>query len=214
MNVNPEDYDPEELRRMAEERRVGERPEAQGQSRDGDDPAPRRNRDGGGPRRNGTDGRYEKGWSFGDERSHRRPERGNPTDSRAASGRPRGNPEPVRGPASDALRSNHLEQLFLHQSAMIAEEMTKPYLGDIPQKFAAERVVFDWLEFLVLKGGFKRTMDALRYYRTIGWITADVESALGDYLIGFSDDGAGAHDLDVDDHQLSLVYVARLASMS
>ena len=126
----------------------------------------------------------------------------------------RGNPEPTRGRAADALRSNQLEQLFLHQSATIAEEMTKPYLGSIPQKYAAERVIFDWLEFLVLKGGFKRTMDALRYYRTIDWITDEVESSLQDYLVGFSDEGTGSHDLDVDDHQLSLVYVARLASMS
>ncbi|AUV81550.1 hypothetical protein C2R22_07675 [Salinigranum rubrum] len=97
---------------------------------------------------------------------------------------------------------------------MVAEEMTKPYLGSLPQKYAAERVIFDWLEFLVLKGGFKRTMDALRYYRTIEWITPDVEDALQDYLVGFTEDGQGGHDLDVDDHQLSLLYVARLASMT
>jgi archaellum component FlaD/FlaE len=57
-------------------------------------------------------------------------------------------------------------------------------------------------------------MDALRYYRTIDWITEEVETSLGDYLIGFSEQGSGTHELDVDDHQLSLVYVARLASMS
>jgi archaellum component FlaD/FlaE len=121
---------------------------------------------------------------------------------------------PTRGRAADALRSNQLEQLFLHQSAMIAEEMTKPYLAGLPQKYAAERVIFDWLEFLVLKGGFRRAMDALRYYRNIDWITDEVETTLQDYLVGFTDDGSGTQRLDVDDHQLSLLYVARLASMN
>jgi hypothetical protein len=228
MNVNPEDYDPEELRQMAAERRAVDRPE--GRSGDGDesapraddtgsrradDPAPRHtddpapgHTDDPAPRRNGVDGRRGPRGRFGEgSRVGPRPDRGP-----AMSGR--GNPEPTRGRAADALRSNQLEQLFLHQSATIAEEMTKPYLGSIPQKYAAERVIFDWLEFLVLKGGFKRTMDALRYYRTIDWITDEVESSLQDYLVGFSDEGTGSHDLDVDDHQLSLVYVARLASMS
>lgn len=244
MNVNPEDYDPEELRQMAAERRAVDRPE--GRSGDADDPAPHaddtasrrtddpgprhtddsaprrtddpaprhtddpapRRTDDSGPRRNGIDGRRGPRQRFGGgNRVGPRSDRGPATNGR-------GNPEPTRGPAADALRSNQLEQLFLHQSATIAEEMTKPYLGSIPQKYAAERVIFDWLEFLVLKGGFKRTMDALRYYRTIDWITDEVESSLQDYLIGFSDEGTGSHDLDVDDHQLSLVYVARLASMS
>jgi archaellum component FlaD/FlaE len=97
---------------------------------------------------------------------------------------------------------------------MVSSEMTKPYLSTLPQKYAAERVVFDWLEFLVLEGGFKRTMDAIRYYRTIDWITEEVAASLQDYLIGFSDGKGDTRDLDVDDHQLSLVYVARLASMS
>ena len=202
MNVNPDDYDPEELRQMAEDRRTANPTERESQR--GGESGPSRNGSGYAPQRNGFEYPH-------DTRST------NGHSSQAVSRsrtRPRANPGPDRGAAADALRSNQLEQLFLHQSAMIREELTKPYLGDIPQKYAAERVIFDWLEFLVLKGGFKRTMDALRYYRTIDWITADVESALQDYLVGFSDAGHGTHDLDVDDHQLSLVYVARLASMS
>jgi archaellum component FlaD/FlaE len=209
MNVNPEDYDPEELRRMAADRRDLDHPENRTEQRNGaeagdraEDAHSRRNGEGDEPhaRRDGRDGHRE---AYG-ERGYREP-RARPT--------PRGTPS-RRGVAADALRSNQLEQLFLHQSAMVTEEMTKPYLGSLPQKYAAERVVFDWLEFLVLKGGFKRTMDALRYYRTIDWITGDVEDTLQDYLVGFTDDSYGGHDLDVDDHQLSLLYVARLASMS
>jgi archaellum component FlaD/FlaE len=201
MKVNPEDYDPEELRQMAEERRAPDRGE--GRSRNGDDPA-RRRADGSRTGADGTDG-----WQFGGGRS-----RSSMESPREREERPRGNPRPAQGAASDALRTNQLEQLFLHQSAMASAEMTKPYLTTLPQKYAAERVVFDWLEFLVLKAGFKRTMDAIRYYRTIDWITEDVAASLQDYLIGFSDGGSDTQDLDVDDHQLSLVYVARLASLS
>jgi hypothetical protein len=248
MNVNPEDYDPEELRQMAEDRRDSEPPEGRSRA-PGGQASSRPDADsaalGNGTRSHGEEER----WSFGDERatprggrgSHgggrgdpgtdqrgREPgsddrqagrtesttRRGNPRVDHGSRGFGRGNPPRGRGTAADALRSNQLEQLFLHQSAMVREQMTKPYLGDIPQKYAAERVIFDWLEFLVLKGGFKRAMDALRYYRTIEWITADVEASLQDYLVGFTDEGAGRSELDVDDHQLSLLYVARLASMS
>ncbi len=211
MNVNPEDYDPEELRRMAADRRGFEYPESRTDGRNepeaddsGEDTQPQWSGNSradeprsGFERRNGRYDRYD-----------------GPADRGRARSTARGNPTPTRGVAADALRSNQLEQLFLHQSAMVTEEMTKPYLGSLPQKYAAERVIFDWLEFLVLKGGFKRTMDALRYYRTIEWITPDVEDALQDYLVGFTEDGQGSHDLDVDDHQLSLLYVARLASMT
>ncbi|WP_396612964.1 FlaD/FlaE family flagellar protein [Haloferax sp. S1W] len=118
-----------------------------------------------------------------------------------------------RKPASEALRSSQLEQLLLHQSRSEDDSVTKPYLRSLPDKYGAERVVFDWLEFLVLKGGFKRAMDALQYYQTVGWLTPDVEEKLRDYLLGFSADVEDPTELDVDDHLLSLVYVARLASM-
>jgi archaellum component FlaD/FlaE len=209
MNVNPEDYDPEELRRMAADRRDRDHPERHTDGHSG--------AEAGGPgeetqpRWDGPDDDAQRGF---ERRNGRHDQYGGRADRSPSRSPVRGNPGPTRGVAADALRSNQLEQLFLHQSAMVAEEMTKPYLGSLPQKYAAERVIFDWLEFLVLKGGFKRTMDALRYYRTIQWITPDVEDALQDYLVGFTEDGQGSHELDVDDHQLSLLYVARLASMS
>ena len=119
-----------------------------------------------------------------------------------------------RGRAGEALRHNQLEQLLVHETAAAGGSLEKPYLSTIPKEYAAERVVFDWLEFLVLKGGFKRTMDALRYYLSVDWITEDVETELHDYLIGFSGNVSNTTEFDVDDHHLSLVYVAQLASMA
>ncbi|WP_435183034.1 FlaD/FlaE family flagellar protein [Halobellus sp. EA9] len=120
--------------------------------------------------------------------------------------------ERPRGRAGEALRQNQLEQLLVHETAA-AERLSKPYLTTLPDAYAAERIVFDWLEFLVLKGGFKRTMDAIRYYHTVDWLTEDVEAELQDYLVGFSGEVTDTSEFDVDDHHLSLVYIARLSSM-
>ena len=120
--------------------------------------------------------------------------------------------ERSRSQPAKALRENQLEHLLLHETA--ADGLSKPYLASLPDAYAAERLLFEWLEFLVLKGGFKRTMDALRYYRTVGWLTPDVEADLRDYLVGFSGDVSGTEAYDVDDHHMSLIYIARLSSMT
>jgi flagellar protein FlaE len=93
-------------------------------------------------------------------------------------------------------------------------ETTKPYLAALPEHYAAENLIFEWLEFLLLHAGYQGATEALDYYESVGWITEDVESTLGDYLLGIDGQGAAeATELDVDDHMLSLVYVAKLASM-
>jgi archaellum component FlaD/FlaE len=122
--------------------------------------------------------------------------------------------ERPRGRPGEALRENQLEQLLVHETAAAGDGLSKPYLTALPDEYAAERIVFDWLEFLVLKGGFKRTMDAVRYYHTVEWLTEDVEAALQDYLVGFSGEVSNTSEFDVDDHHLSLVYIARLTSMT
>lgn len=195
MKLDPDNYDPDELRRIAETRTHGARRPDGRESDERERGATARPGRGGGAfappdgRTNGDPPRREPGngeFSFG-----------NVVD------RPTG--------AGDRLRSTELEQLFLYQSA--ADEVAKPYLRSLPDSYASERVVFDWLEFLVCESGFKRAFEALRYYRSVDWITDDVRSALEDYLVGFSDDVDGGVDLSIEDHQLSLVYVARLASM-
>jgi flagellar protein FlaE len=93
-------------------------------------------------------------------------------------------------------------------------ETTKPYLTGLPENYAGENLVFEWLEFLLLHAGYQGAAEALDYYESIGWVTDDAEATLHDYLLGL--DGEGANDgnsLDVDDHLLSLVYIAKLSSM-
>jgi flagellar protein FlaE len=90
----------------------------------------------------------------------------------------------------------------------------KPYLRGLPTTYAAEYVVFEWLEFLLMHSGYQGATDALDYYESIDWITEDVEAALADYLRGIDDETANeGNELTVDDHLLSLVYVAKLQAM-
>lgn len=117
---------------------------------------------------------------------------------------------PIR--ADEVLQSNQYRELFLLERTTGEGGLEKPYLDSLPQSYAAEVTVFEWLEFLVDKAGFRGTMDALRYYRSIEWLTDDAESRLREYLTSFDEGGDGA-DLDRSDHLLSLVYLARLAAM-
>jgi hypothetical protein len=133
-------------------------------------------------------------------------------NGRGADGRT-GGPERSAGAAlGDRLagtgRADRLEQLLLHQSAA----GDRPYLDGIPSGYAAESVVFDWLEFLVDRAGYRGTVDALRYYRSVGWLTERTEDRLTGYLRGFPEP-ATTESLGVEDHQQSLVYVAKLSSL-
>jgi len=118
--------------------------------------------------------------------------------------------EPLAG---GSFRAGLYRELLPLEAA--TDGLGKPYLESMPEEFAAEFVVFEWLEFLLMNTGFKGATEALDYYQSADWITEDVESTLNDYLLGIDNAGSGdATDLDMDDHMLSLVYVAKLASMA
>lgn len=113
--------------------------------------------------------------------------------------------------ADDGFRA----RLYRELMPMIAssDEVSKPYLGTLPETQSAEFLLFEWLEFLLLHGGFRGAQEALDYYESIDWITEDVETDLGDYLLGIEEPSGAEGDLDVNDHLLSLVYIAKLAAM-
>ena len=117
--------------------------------------------------------------------------------------------------AEAILRSNQQRELALLDQVAPDATRSKPYLSAPPSTYAAEVLVFEWLEYLVAKVGFQRAAAALSYYASIGWITDDAEAALREYLrgVGGSDDGKDGR-LDMDDHLLSLIYVARLSAMA
>jgi flagellar protein FlaE len=95
-----------------------------------------------------------------------------------------------------------------------AGDTSKPYLSTLPENYAGENLIFEWLEFLLLHAGYQGATEALDYYASIGWLTDEAESTLNDYLLGIDDQGANeGNSLDVDDHMLSLIYIAKLSSM-
>jgi len=115
-------------------------------------------------------------------------------------------------PASGSFREGLYRELLPLEAG--SGETTKPYLHSLPENYAAENMIFEWLEFLLLHAGYQGATEALDYYESIGWVTEEAEAALNDYLLGI--DGQAANEgnsLDVDDHMLSLVYIAKLASM-
>jgi archaellum component FlaD/FlaE len=91
--------------------------------------------------------------------------------------------------------------------------LERPYLERLPDALAAERTVFEWLDFLVRGAGLRDAIRALEYYRSIGWLGERAEDRLREYLVGMDAPPGGGGGLDADDHLLSLVYVGRLAAM-
>jgi flagellar protein FlaE len=114
--------------------------------------------------------------------------------------------------AGSSFRSGLYRELLPLQAG--ADDDEKPYLTTLPEEYVGEHLIFEWLEFLLLHTGYQGATEALSFYESVGWITETVEDDLGDYLLGMDDQAATEeNDLDIDDHLLSLVYVAKLASM-
>ncbi|MFB6179038.1 MAG: FlaD/FlaE family flagellar protein [Halorientalis sp.] len=116
-----------------------------------------------------------------------------------------------KGVLEDKFESDiHRELLPLEAGE---DDLSKPYLDSLPENYAAEIVIFEWLEFLLEDFGYQGASEALQYYESVGWIADDIETALSDYLVGIEEPEGVVQDGDIDSHKLSLVYVARLVSM-
>jgi flagellar protein FlaE len=113
--------------------------------------------------------------------------------------------------AGSSFRSGLYRELLPFLSG---ESQSKPYLAALPETYTAEFVVFEWLEFLLMHSGYQGADAALAYYESIDWITEQVQSDLSDYLLGIDETATNdGNDLSVDDHMLSLVYIAKLTAM-
>lgn len=65
-------------------------------------------------------------------------------------------------------------------------------LSEVPDSYAADVAVYEWLTMLVTEGGPAATFRALRYYEQVGWLAPGVRGYLEDVLSG------PALDVDVD----------------
>ena len=81
--------------------------------------------------------------------------------------------------------------------------------------YAREVVSYQWLSDLLELAGVAGTLRALSYYHDIGWISADVKTALQRRLAGaeFGCDAREYRRLRADDHADSLAYVIMLEEM-
>ncbi|MFB6162684.1 MAG: FlaD/FlaE family flagellar protein [Halococcoides sp.] len=113
-------------------------------------------------------------------------------------------------PDGDSFRSSLYRELM----PITQKDAEKPYLTTMPEVQAAEFLIFEWLEYLLLHGGYRGAMEALTYYEDIEWITPPARSDLGEYLMGVEDPAHEGDGLDVDDHLLSLVYIVKLDAMA
>jgi len=119
--------------------------------------------------------------------------------------------KPNTDDADGIVRASQFREL-LEREAM-ADEIKRPYLITLPETYGAELLVFEWLGYLHDKAGFRDALEAIRYYRSITWIGADIEDRLEEYLRSFDGEVERGAGLDVADHRMSLMFIARLAAM-
>ena len=117
--------------------------------------------------------------------------------------------------ATQGVPKAQLKELVLLEAGTDPEELERPYLEGLPEQYAARLTLFEWLQFALERGGTEHTLDAIDYYHDIGWIDQDAAESLRDHVRVFQDgtDGSGEA-FGTADHLVSLVYVARLASMT
>lgn len=96
----------------------------------------------------------------------------------------------------------------------------KPYLTELPGGYGAELLVMEWLDYLVSESSISEAIRALRYYRTVDWISDDVASHLQSVLSGATPprelatpDGGLPAELSVEHHSQSLEFVSRLSAL-
>ncbi|MFC7072207.1 FlaD/FlaE family flagellar protein [Halovenus rubra] len=115
------------------------------------------------------------------------------------------------GDATSSFRAGLYRELLPLEAQ---NDASKPYLNGLPEHYAAENLIFEWLEFLILHAGYQGAIEALDYYSSVEWITDDCASTLNDYMLGLGETAnTEGTELDIDDHLLSLVYIGKLASM-
>ncbi|MFC7228252.1 hypothetical protein N0B31_12625 [Salinirubellus salinus] len=114
---------------------------------------------------------------------------------------------------SAPARAAAAEELLL---AAAEGHARRPYLPALPAGFGAEATVEEFCSFLLERAGFSRAYRTLAHYHETGWLGAAAREALETRLTGLADGTdprpAGGR-LTSEDHRVSLVYVARLATV-
>ncbi len=121
--------------------------------------------------------------------------------------------EPETSPDSEPAAADGTESETAAASTTDEASATdggKPYLAALPDGFAGDLIVVEWLEYLLQEAGHREAARAIDYYETIDWIDADVADELQEVLRGFDDVGGGEGGLTIDHHTRSLQYISEL----
>ncbi|MDG5758811.1 FlaD/FlaE family flagellar protein [Natronococcus sp. A-GB1] len=92
----------------------------------------------------------------------------------------------------------------------------EPTLQSLPDAYATDVIVFEWLADLLESGGPRATLEALSYYVELGWIDPEVRVQLEAVLSGpglETEASAKATELTADDHADSYAYVMQLREL-
>lgn len=103
-------------------------------------------------------------------------------------------------------------------SAQEASEADAVTLSSLPETYAADVVIFEWLTDLVRTGGTAASLRAISYYAEIGWIDEDVRAHLESVLSGpdldiHVDPETMPDELTAEDHADSYTYIMTLSEI-
>ena len=95
----------------------------------------------------------------------------------------------------------------------------KPYLSAIPDGYASDLLVMQWMNELRERGNPAAVADTIEYYQEIGWINREVADELHSFIPGIADiqateEPVAVSSLPFEDHRRSLWYVHQLATAS
>ena len=111
-------------------------------------------------------------------------------------------------PTTDAEAHSDTEPDTERRSRSGSPGTGKPYLATLPEGYAVDLIVVEWLEFLVEEAGVRETARAIDYYESIDWVDEQVADDLQEYLRGFESSTTGT--LTIDHHTQSLKYISQL----
>lgn len=123
--------------------------------------------------------------------------------------RRRGLPPRIRG---DEHRDETRYRELLARELELAGDPDPPYLRRLPRSYVGTTTVLDWVDFLVRQAGPSGAREALAFYERQGWLADPAASSVRSHVDAVG--GDGNDELSASDHQLSLLYVARLAALN
>lgn len=156
----------------------------------------------------------EEGWLSAGDKSEQRTH--DSVENATDGGHPEGTREQSNGDRPEATDSSREVDRTQSKTPGFPSDGSKDIellpLTQLPNTYTAQQEILDWMEGLLSSSGHQATLDALKYYESIGWLSAECRDQLEDFAEGLKTAGSmDPQPLEVDDHRESLQYIATLA---